>query len=129
MTRTRTLMVMALITVLMCGGASAQTSPGQKALYPHALAQVNLDARIDLLDQRIALLRDDMRMFTGELKIQAMSDLIEALIERQQLVERRQHKHLMMQPRVGGMPDARAPDPAPAPDSEQEPESMCSPYI
>jgi hypothetical protein len=30
-----------------------------------------------------------MRMFAGELKIQAMADLIEALIERQQLIERR----------------------------------------
>ena len=48
-----------------------------------------LTARIDSLDARIALLTADMRIFAGELKIQAMADLIEALIERQQLIERR----------------------------------------
>jgi hypothetical protein len=126
--------ILAAGLVLYGGTASAQTQvTGQKPLYPHAPAQVDVDARIDLLDERIALLTGDMKMFVGELKIQAMADLIEALVERVKLNDRRvRHMRDMIEGPIGKwMPHSHGPSsrPAPEPDADLDPEVMCSPFI
>ena len=43
--------------------------------------------RIAALDRRIQMLSTDMRMFTGEMKVEAMASLISTMLERQALVE------------------------------------------
>jgi hypothetical protein len=76
------------------------------------------------LDKRIAQLTADMKMFTGELKIQTMAALLEALVERQTLIDaemKRMHEHMS-----GPMNDRRRHAPPP---SAPEPETMCSPFI
>jgi hypothetical protein len=80
------------------------------------------------LDQRIARLTADMKMFTGELKIQTMSALLEALVERQTFIDveiRRMHEQ-MNGPMNGPMNDHRRHAP---PAGDLEPETMCSPFI
>lgn len=132
-TRTfRTVMVTAAIA-FTAAAASAQEPtqfPGQKYLGPvHASQHVDVTARVDQLDERIAMLTADMRMFTGELKIQVMAELIEALIERQYFMEQKMRpRHEMMDE---WMPHSRRPArPDVVPDAEDgEPEAMCSPYI
>jgi hypothetical protein len=104
--------------------------PGQKYVGPVLAApHVDVTARVDLLDERIAMLTADMRMFVGELKIQVMADLIEALIERQTLTDRTMRRmHEMM----GDWMIDREEDAPVGPRSdttELEPEMMCSPYI
>lgn len=112
--------------------ASAQTPVhphGQKHVGPvHAAPQVDVTARIGLLDERIAMLTADMKMFVGELKIQAMADLIEAIIERQKLSDnqmRRMHEH-MGGPMSSPMKEA---PPSVDPPIELQPDALCSPYI
>ena len=112
--------------------ASAQTPGhphGQKHVGPvHAAPQVDVTARIALLDERIVMLTADMKMFVGEMKIQAMADLIEAIIERQRLTDhemRRMHEH-MRGPMSGPMKQA---PPAVDPPIEPDPETLCSPFI
>jgi hypothetical protein len=76
------------------------------------------------LDKRIAQLTSDMRMFTGELKIQTMAALLEALVERQTLIEaemKQMHEHM-----GGPMNERRRHSPPP---SALEPETLCSPFI
>jgi hypothetical protein len=108
--------------------ASAQTPGpphGQKHVGPvHAAPQVDVAARLALLDERIALLTADMRMFAGELKIQAMADLIEAVIERQQLTDNEMNR--MRERMRDRMNDRSRPVPPP---SGLEPETLCSPFI
>jgi hypothetical protein len=108
--------------------ASAQTPVhphGQKYVGPvHAAPQVDVTARIDLLDERIAMLTADMRMFVGELKIQAMADLIEAVIERQKLSDTEMKR--MREGMRDRMNDRSRPAP---PASDLEPETLCSPFI
>jgi hypothetical protein len=75
------------------------------------------------------MLKADMGMFAGEMKIQVMADLIEALIERQYVMERTvRPMHEMMEE---WMPHSRPPaPPSVAPDAEDmAPEAMCSPYV
>ena len=108
--------------------ASAQTPThphGQKYVVPvHAAPQVDVAARIALLDERIAMMTADMRMFVGELKIQAMADLIEAVIERQQLRDNEMKR--MREGMRDRMNDHSRPAPPPA---DLEPETLCSPFI
>lgn len=108
--------------------ASAQTPMpphGQKHVGPmHAAPQVDVTARIALLDERIAMLTADMRMFAGELKIQAMGDLIEAVIERQKLSDTEMKR--MREGMRDRMNDRSRPAPPP---SDLEPETLCSPFI
>jgi C4-dicarboxylate-specific signal transduction histidine kinase len=113
--------------------ASAQESaqvPGLKYLGPaHTSQHVDVTVQVDRLDERIAMLTADMRMFVGELKIQVMADLIEALIERQYLMEQRMRpSHEMMDE---WMPHSKGPvRPDTMPESEEmSPETMCSPYL
>jgi hypothetical protein len=81
-------------------------------------------AKLANLDARIAMLTADMKMFVGEMKIQTMALLIEALVERQTLVDgemERMHERMR-----GPMNDRRRHAP---PASEMEPETMCSPFV
>jgi hypothetical protein len=111
--------------------ASPQTPsqpPSQKhGSFPHAAPASDVTARLASLDARIAVLRADMMMFVGELKIQAMASLLDALVERQTLTDqemRRMHRQMMermMTPRAEPRP--------PEPPDEESPEAMCSPFI
>ena len=102
---------------------------GQKHVGPvHAAPQVDVTARIALLDERIAMLTSDMKMFVGEMKIQAMADLIDAIIERQTVRDaemKRMHEH-MRDPMHGPMKQA---PPSLDPPIELQPDTLCSPFI
>ena len=102
---------------------------GHKYMPPHASQHVDVTARVGRLDERIAMLTADMRMFAGELKIQVMGELIEALIERQYLMESRMRP--MHETMGEWMPHAKRPmPPAAVPEPrEVDPEAMCSPFI
>jgi hypothetical protein len=127
--------------------ASAQTptqpSPHDHGRQPHAAPQVDVPARLALLDERIAMLTADMKMFAGEMKIQTMAALLEALVERTELADRamRAMMHDRMRDRADDrmqdrlddrmrdrMNDRSTPVP-PVPPVEMEPEAMCSPFI
>lgn len=126
MTYAYRMLTITVALTLSVASASAQ-APGQKYVGSvYAAPEVDLTARIDLLDERIALLTADMRMFAGELKIQAMADLIEALIERQQLLERRMRPldEWMMKRHTPPSPFDFEPE-----TPEDSPEAMCSPFI
>lgn len=130
MTSAYRMLTIATAMTLCVASASAQT-PAQPQAQKYigsmyAAPEIDLTTRIDLLDERIALLAGDMRMFAGELKIQAMADLIEALIERQQLIERRLRPldEWMMKRHTTPSPFDFGPE---AP--EDSPEAMCSPFI
>jgi hypothetical protein len=128
----RTVIVTAAIT-FAAAAASAQEGVqlhAQKYLGTvHAFQHGDMTEQLNRLDERIAMLKADMGMFAGELKVQVMAELIEVLIERQYLVERTMRPmHQMMDE---WMPRSTRPAPPHAvPDSEDgEPEAMCSPYI
>ena len=106
--------------------APAQTAP---SVHDHgskvgvAPPVDDVAAKLANLDARIAMLTADMKMFVGEMKIQTMAMLIEALVERQTLMDgemRGMHERMR-----GPMNDRRH---APPP-SDLEPETLCSPFI
>ena len=132
---TRTLWTVAVATGIAFATASAlaqEPAPrhGHKHLGPGPAAQhLDVAGQVAQLDEHIAMLKADMRVFAGEMKIQVMSDLIEALIELQYLIERTvRPMHEMMEE---WMPHATRPAaPDAVPDSEEmAPETMCSPHI
>jgi hypothetical protein len=128
MTSTYRMLTIAVALTLSVASASAQTLAqphGQKYIGSvYAAPEIDLTTRIDLLDERITLLTADMRMFAGELKIQMMADLIEALIERQQLIERRMRPLDEWMMKRNPLPfDFELETP------EDSPEAMCSPFI
>ena len=131
-TRTfRTVVVAAGIAFAAASALAQEPGPfhGHRHLGPAPVAQhLDVTGRAKQLDERIAMLKGDMRMFAGEMKIQVMADLIEALIERQYLIE---HKMRPMQEMMEEwMPHATPPAPPNAvPDPEEmAPEAMCSPH-
>jgi hypothetical protein len=117
--------------VMSAAVASAQSAPAppqhNHGIRPHAAPHVNVQARMALLDERIAMLTADMKMFAGELKIQAMAELIEALVERQRLGDREMRSMLEWMPHP--MKDRVDEESMPAPLIEVDPEAMCSPFI
>jgi hypothetical protein len=129
----RTVVLAAGIAFAAASALAQEPAPlrGHKHLGPHLAAPQHLDVtgRVEQIDERIAMLKADMRMFAGEMKIQVMAELIETLIERQYLIERRGHPMLEMIEEW--MPHARPPaEPDAVPDAEAlEPETMCSPLI
>ena len=80
---------MALSAAVATGQTTAPLPGHDHGSRPHAMPQVDVEARMALLDERIAILAGDMKMLTGELRIQTMADLIEAMVERQALTDRR----------------------------------------
>ena len=113
------------------GAATARAQTTAPPVHDHGSALTDQAAPVDKmmwsitsLDRRIAQLTSDMKMFTGELKIQTMAALLEALVERQTLIDaemRRMHEHMS-----GPMNDR--PRHAPPP-SDVDPETLCSPFI
>jgi hypothetical protein len=77
--------------------------------------------RIAALDRRIEMLSADVRMFSGEMKVEAMAALISTLLERQSLVESQMKS---MRERMMQRMTERQMHAAPA---EPEPGSMCAP--
>ena len=113
------------------GAASAQGQTATPPVHDHGSTAADKAAPVDKmmvsltsLDKRIAQLTADMKMFTGELKIQTMAALLEALVERQTLIDvemRRMHEHMS-----GPMNDRGRHAPPP---SDLAPETLCSPFV
>ena len=108
--------------------ARAQTAP---PAHDHGGSKAGVAAPVDdiatrlaNLDSRIAMLTADMKMFVGEMKIQTMAMLIEALVERQTLIDGEMRG--MRERMRGPMHDRRRHAPPPG---ELEPEALCSPFI
>ena len=123
----RTMIAIAAATVLAVTGAYAQTPehpPGHKHGTTIETGPAgDVKARIASLDARIAMLRADMRMFVGELKITTMAALLDALVERQTLVDEQMR---VMQERMQNRMNHDVPH---APPADQDPEAMCSPFV
>jgi TolA-binding protein len=123
-------------TVVLAGtmALSAASALGQTAMPPahgHGVTAAGQAAPVDKmmwsltsLDKRIAQLTEDMKMFTGELKLQTMAALLDALVERQTLIdaEMRQMRDHMNGPMNGHRRHA-------PPASDLAPETLCSPLI
>jgi uncharacterized protein YjaG (DUF416 family) len=126
----RTVVIAAAITCSPAIGA-AQTAPpvhdhGMKAGVVPPVDDVA--AKLASLDARIAMLTADMKMFVGEMKIQTMAALLEALVERQTLVDAEMRR---MHERMGGPMNDRMRHAAPPidPAVDLQPETLCSPFI
>ena len=83
-----------LAGTMALGAVTAQAQTAAPPVHDHGSAPADQVAPVDKmmmsltsLDRRIAQLTADMKMFTGELKIQTMAALLEALVERQTLIE------------------------------------------
>lgn len=87
-----------------------------KAAVPSVMEQ------IAALDTRIQMLSSDMRMLSGEMKVDAMASLLTTLIERQMLME--SSVRTMRAGMMRRMGEHREP---PADSLEQEPGGMCAP--
>ena len=92
-------------------------------VQPAIGADGDLAARMAALDTRIEMLAADMHMFVGEIKIQAMAELLTAMIERQSLMREamRPMRHHVMDSMMG--PAARPP----AGSAHEEHGAMCAP--
>jgi hypothetical protein len=127
----RGLRTVVLAGTMAWGAVTVQAQTAAPPVHDHGGTAADQAARVDKmmgnltsLDKRIAQLTADMKMFTGELKIQTMAALLEALVERQTLIDaeiRRMHEHMS-----GPMNERRRHAPPP---SALEPETMCSPFI
>jgi hypothetical protein len=94
---------------------------GQKAAAAETVkATLTSPERIAALDRRILMLSTDMRMFSGEMKVEVMASLISTMLERQALVENEMKKmrENMMQ---------RMTRRSEAPVAAAEAETMCAP--
>ena len=132
MTFTRTGLRTAVVAgTMVLGAATAHAQTAAPPVHDHGSAAADQAAPVDKmmwsitsLDKRIAQLTADMKMFTGELKIQTMAALLEALVERQTLIDaemKQMHEHMS-----GPMNQRRRHAPPP---SEVDPETLCSPFI
>jgi uncharacterized spore protein YtfJ len=128
---------MAAGTVLVAMTASAQPAgdPPAQGHQDHAAAAPSrvggggtagmsreVMARLTVLDARIRTLAVDMEMFTGELMVETMAELLTASIERQSLMgpeTRQMHE--------GTMPRMTQRSSAPAASTDEEPGTMCAP--
>ena len=135
--------VFAAVLPLTSARALAQTAPpghDHGSSRGEAVAPAgDLTAKVTSLDGEIARLVADMKMFTGELKIQTMTELLEKLVERQMLVDvemnemKWMREHMsgpMNEMRNGPMNELRKHAPKwSEPETELEPETLCSPFI
>ena len=87
-----------------------------------AIAALSVTEQIAALDKRIQMLATDMRMFSGEMKIDAMASLLSLMLERQSLMEGE-----MKTMRVGMMRKMTARRESPSASLEQELGGMCAP--
>jgi hypothetical protein len=87
-----------------------------------AIAAPSVMERIAALDKQIQMLATDMRMLSGEMKVDVMALLLSTLIERQTLMEGEMKS--MRGRMMRGMMERRE---SPAASPEQEPGGMCAP--
>jgi hypothetical protein len=71
--------------------APQASQPQGRAHADHAADAADVRAQMAALDARIRMLATDMRMFSGEMKVEIMASLLTAMIERQSLMEREMH--------------------------------------
>jgi hypothetical protein len=132
MTFTRNgLRTVVLAEAIALGAVAAQAQTAAPPVHDHGSSPADQRAAVDKmtwsvtsLDKRIAQLMADMKMFTGELKMQTMAALLEALVERQTLIEaeiKQMHEYMS-----GPMNERRR---HASPPSEVDPETLCSPFI
>jgi len=122
----------ALVTSVTASSQTPVTPPHKYGSLPHAAPTVDLAAKLASLDARIAVLRADMMMFVGELKIQVMASLLDALVERQALTDQLMRMRRMPERIRDRMKDRSTQDQPAGPSSEvfkMEAEMMCPPYI
>ncbi|NOT28642.1 MAG: hypothetical protein HOP16_21380 [Acidobacteria bacterium] len=84
-------------------------------------ATLTTPERIAALDRRIQMLSADMRMFSGEMKVEVMASLISTMLERQALVESE-----MKNMRESMMQRMTRRSEAPVAAAEAEPGSLCA---
>jgi hypothetical protein len=120
-----------LAGTMALGAVTVQAQKAAPPAHDHGSPPAGQAAPVDKmmwsltsLDKRIAQLTADMKMFTGELKIQTMAALLEALVERQTLIEAEMKQ--MQEHMSGPMNERRRHAPPP---SDVDPETLCSPFI
>jgi len=87
-----------------------------------AIAAPSVMEQIAALDKRIQMLATDMRMLSGEMKVDVMASLLSSMLERQSLMEGE-----MKTMRDGMMRRMMERRESPAASVEQEPGAMCAP--
>lgn len=87
-----------------------------------AIAAPSVMEQIAALDKRIQMLATDMRMLSGEMKVDVMASLLSTMIERQSLMEG--EMKTMREGMMRRMMERREP---PSALLEQEPGGMCAP--
>jgi len=87
-----------------------------------AIAAPSVMEQIAALDKRIQMLATDMRMLSGEMKVDVMASLLSTMIERQSLIEGE-----MKTTREGTMRRMMERRESPAASLEHEPGGMCTP--
>ena len=78
--------------------------------------------QIAALDKRIQMLATDMRMLSGEMKVDVIASLLSSMLERQSLMEG--EMKTMREGMMRRMMERREP---PSASLEQEPGGMCAP--
>ena len=89
---------------------------------PAAIAAPSVMEQIAALDKRIQMLATDMRMLSGEMKVDVMASLLSSMLERQSLMEG--EMKTMREGMMRRMMERREP---PSAALEQEPGGMCAP--
>ena len=127
----RTLAV-AVAALLYATSAAPQSAPQPQghdhgsptaAIRPQgAIAAPSVMEQIAALDKRIQMLATDMRMLSGEMKVDVMASLLSTMIERQTLMEG--EMKAMREGMMRRMMERREP---PSAALEEEPGGMCAP--
>ena len=123
----RTAAISGAVLLYATSAAPQTVATAQGHEHSHAPAAADKAApstsadQIAALDRRIQMLSTDVRMFTGEMKIEAMAALISTMLERQTVVESNMKS---MRERMMRRMAERQLHAAPA---ESEPETMCAP--
>jgi hypothetical protein len=121
----------ASVALLYATSAAPQTAPPQGHDHGEpastirsqgAVAAPSVREQIAALDSRIEMLAADMRMLSGEMKVDVMASLLSSLLERQALMEA--GKKSMGEAMRRRMMERREP---PAASFGQEPGGMCAP--
>jgi len=123
-------LALAAATLLYAASASPQSAAdlhdhGDSAATIHsqgAIAAPSVMEQIAALDKRIQMLASDMRMLSGEMKVDVMASLLSSMLERQSLVEG--EMKTMRDAMMRRMMERREP---PSAAREQEPGGMCAP--
>jgi hypothetical protein len=111
--------------IILSAASQSQHDHGAKGPEPAPApmqATAHQMARMATLDARIETLVADVKMFTGDMKIEAMAELLVLLVERQSMMQRHMSAMhgRMMEPMKDGTPHVH-------PDAASEPDEMCAP--